>query len=127
MWSISTSGLDEPAGDVGVAAVGRPDQPCAIEGVLGVHVCAVLQCQVQQLQVTLAGGDEVGALDCAVLGIHIGASGDQGSGAAKVVVPGGSDQLLIQPCLLLRVGLRRWRLLGWPGSRLGSRRLGRGR
>ena len=106
-------GLDQPAGDVGVAAVGRPDQPGAIEGVLGVHVRAVLQCQVQQLQVALAGGDEVGALHGAVFGIDIGALGDEGSGAAKVVVPGGSDQLLVEPRLLLRVGLRCRRLLGW--------------
>lgn len=47
-------GLDQPAGDVGVATVGGPDQPCAIEGVFGVQVGAVLQCQIQQLQITLA-------------------------------------------------------------------------
>ena len=95
--------LDQPAGDVGVAAVGGPDQSCAIEGVFGVHIGAVLQCEVQQLQITLARSDEIGALDGVVLGVYVGALGDQGSGAADVVVPGGSDQLLVQPRLLLCV------------------------
>ena len=114
-------GLDQPTGDVGVAAVGCPDQPGAIEGVLGIHVGAVLQCEVQQLQVSLARGDEVGALHCVVLGVHIGASGDEGSGAAEVVVPGGGNQLLVQPGQLLRAWLGGCGLGG-----LGVRPVGRG-
>ena len=47
-------GLDQPPGNVGVAAVGGPDQPGAVEGVLGVDVRTMSQGQVQQLQVALA-------------------------------------------------------------------------
>jgi hypothetical protein len=43
--------LDQPPGDVGVPAVCGPDQPSAVEGVLGVDVRIVSQRKVQQLQI----------------------------------------------------------------------------
>ena len=48
-------GPDQPASNVGVAAIGGTDQARAVEGVLGVDICAVLERQVQALKNDLKG------------------------------------------------------------------------
>ena len=56
-------GLEQPADDLDVAAVGGADQPGAVEAVEALDVGPVLEGQSEQLEVALRRRDEVRALD----------------------------------------------------------------
>lgn len=63
--------------DVVMPAFGGADQPGAVEAVEAVDVGTVVQGQLQQVEVPLAGGDEVRALLRVVLRVHVRSGVDQ--------------------------------------------------
>ena len=77
----------QPPHNARIASVSGPYQRRPVETVLVVDPGSVGDRQVQQPRIVpdLGCGDQVGALDGLVLGIHIGAGGDQEPGNPQVV------------------------------------------
>lgn len=93
-------GVEQPFDDIGMTPFGGPDQPGAVEAVKCGDVSSVGEGEFEQIEVALAGGDQVGTLLCAVLVVDVGSVVDQFSGQVEIVVPGSSNQLPVTPLLL---------------------------
>ena len=89
-------GLEQLADDFDVSSIGGADQPGAVEAVEAGDICAVLQSELEELEVALGGGDEVGALDGVVLRVDVRAFLDEPPRLGEVVLPGGGDELPVQ-------------------------------
>ena len=117
------AGLDQPADDAGMPPLARADQSGPVEAVLARDVAAVGEGEVQQVEVALARRDEVRALLGLVLGVDVGAPGDEVAGRGDVVGPGGVAQAPVE--VGLRQGVAR---AGRAGRAVRGRRCGvRGR
>ena len=80
-------GPHQATADGRVAPVGCPDQSGAVVGVEGADIAAGIQGQLEQLQIALAGRDQVRALLRLVLGVDVRAGRDQPPGPFDVVGP----------------------------------------
>ena len=67
-------GPQQPADDVGMTALGRPDQAGSVVGIETGDVRAVREGQFEEIEIALAGGDQVGALHGGVLGVDVRAA-----------------------------------------------------
>ena len=89
-------GTQQASHDEVVTTLRRPDQSRAVPAVLGVDVRTGGERQLEDAQVALAGGDEIGGLLRLVLGLDVRSTLDEPPGGVEVVLPRGGPQRRVE-------------------------------
>jgi hypothetical protein len=105
----SHTGAEQAADHWGMAAFGCTDERSTAVAVQAAYVSAVLQGQVEQVEVALARGDQERALHSVVDRVHASACRDEATGGGYVVLPRSGDELPVKRFGLLHCGRPRGR------------------